>query len=130
MQRPLTILGLPPALLIGTACAAGMVMLLFVYVGLLPLALPAFILSFAWLWWKLWRRQQADGHFGSVLFAALRFWGCNGRWSAKRTQLVAGMPYPVRKRRQARLSPDTTGGLRSEARSEGKGVSVCVDNGG
>src|SRR3546814_18308935 len=67
MQRPLTMLGLPPALLIGTACAAGMVMLLFVYVGLLPLALPAFILSFAWLWWKLWRRQQADGHFGSEI---------------------------------------------------------------
>src|SRR3546814_1702923 len=85
-----------------------MVMLLFVYVGLLPLALPAFVLSFAWLWWKLWRRQQADGHFGSVLFAALRFWGRNGRWSAKRTQLVAGMPYPVGKRRQARLGTDAT----------------------
>src|SRR3546814_7183066 len=29
MQRPLTMLGLPPALLIGTACGAGMIMLFF-----------------------------------------------------------------------------------------------------
>src|SRR3546814_19437043 len=104
MQRPLTMLGLPPALLIGTACGAGMIMLFFVYLGLLPLALPAFILSFAWMWWKLWRRKQADSHFGSVLFAALRFWGRNGRWSAKRSRMVAGLPYPARNRRQAGLS--------------------------
>ncbi|GAA0570691.1 hypothetical protein [Caenispirillum bisanense] len=87
IQRPITILGLPPALFGLTSAGAFVAIALCIWSGLMPLSLPAGVAVFLILWHRFWRATRADHHHDRVLLTARRWW--KGRLRSGRA-LVAG----------------------------------------
>lgn len=87
IQRPVTILGLPPLLFGFTAAAAAVAAGMTVWAGWMPLTLPAAVAVFGGGWVHFWRATRADHHHDRVFFNARRWWGSGLR---RGRALVAG----------------------------------------
>jgi hypothetical protein len=87
IQRPMTIMGISPALA-GLSVTAGSVGgALCVMLDLTFLFLPVFVVITAGLWTRFWRACRKDHHYDRLLLLAPRFW----RGRPART-LIAGRP--------------------------------------
>lgn len=87
IQRPITILGLPPMLFGLTSAGAAVSAAFCVVIGLMPLSLPVAIVVFLACWYRLWRATRADHHFDRAALTARRWW--KGRLRTGRA-LIAG----------------------------------------
>jgi hypothetical protein len=79
IQKPMTLLGLPPKVLLLVAAATGCSFGVMVAVGFAPLAMPVAVVTLIGLWIWLWRKNSRDRHFGNYLFSVPRFWGSRGK---------------------------------------------------
>lgn len=74
IQRPITVLGLPPLLFGLTSAAAAVSAAFCVVLGLMPLSLPTAVVVFLVGWYRFWRASRADPHYDRVLITARRWW--------------------------------------------------------
>lgn len=95
-QKPLTVFGLPPLLLVVTAASCALVFALLVVLDMLMLSLPLAVTLFVMVSAFFYRRTRQDHHYVNTLLVPPRFW--RGR---KVRYLIAGNP-PVAQAREAR----------------------------
>ncbi|WP_413208362.1 hypothetical protein [Rhodospirillum sp. A1_3_36] len=87
IQRPVTLLGLPPVLF-GLAATAGSVAAVScLMMGIAPLTLPVAVTALGGLWAFFWQRARADHHYDRLLINARRIW--KGKVRTPRS-LIAG----------------------------------------
>ncbi|MBS4047934.1 hypothetical protein [Ferrovibrio sp.] len=79
VQKPLTLFGLPPKVMILVIAGMGCTFGLMVGVGFAPLAIPTSLAVVICLWTWLWRKNNQDCHFGNYLFSTPRFWASRGK---------------------------------------------------
>lgn len=89
IQKPLTVLGLPPKLLMLLVAMTGVSFGAFIAIGFRVSAMLIPVVAFGVAWFKLWRRNNKDRHFGNYLFALPRFWARRKRPAS----ILAGRPY-------------------------------------
>lgn len=88
VQKPLTLFGLPPKVMVLVIAAMGCSFGVMVAVGLATFAIPVAVVVVVCLWAWLWRKNNRDWHFGNYLFATPRFWAARG----KEANFLAGHP--------------------------------------
>lgn len=74
VQKPMTMLGLPAGLFMLLAAGSAASFGACIAVGAMPVALVAAVVTFAVGWVVLWRKNNADCHFGHMLFRMPTFW--------------------------------------------------------